>query len=221
MSTSRKSSAAPEPSNSSGALVSIDGMKAQMSERVAQTLLALIGSRPESKATARPSLSLAAQAAHLAAADAAKKAAMAAGAFALPPGPLGWLTIVPEMAAVWRIQSQLVADIAALYGRTAELGQAQMLYCLFRHTAAQAVRDLAVRVGERMLIRPATTALMQRVVGAVGVQLSQKVLSKSVSRWVPMVGAAAVSAYAYYDTQQVAKAAIEMFEREQIIENPG
>jgi len=52
------------------------------------------------------------------------------------------------------------------------------------------------------------------------VQLSQKVLSKSVSRWVPMVGAAALSAYAYYDTQQVAKAAIEMFEREQIIENP-
>ncbi|MCV2352466.1 EcsC family protein [Paucibacter sp. Y2R2-4] len=192
-----------------------------MSERMGKALLGLIGSRPESKATARPSLSLAAQAAQAAAADAAKKAAMAAGAFALPPGPLGWLTIVPEMAAVWRIQSQLVADIAALYGRTAELGQAQMLYCLFRHTAAQAVRDLAVRVGERMLVRPATTALMQRVVGAVGMQLSQKVLSKSVSRWVPMVGAAAVSAYAYYDTQQVAKAAIEMFEREQIIENPG
>lgn len=195
-------------------------VQAQMSERVSNALLGLIGSRPESKATARATLSLAAQAAHAAADDAAKKAAMAAGALALPPGPLGWLTIVPEMAAVWRIQSQLVADIAALYGRTAELGQTQMLYCLFRHTAAQAVRDLAVRVGERMLVRPATTALMQKVVGAVGVQLSQRVLGKSVSRWVPMVGAAAVSAYAYYDTQQVAKAAIEMFEREQIIENP-
>ncbi|MFY7865866.1 EcsC family protein [Roseateles sp.] len=195
-------------------------VQAHMSERVSNALLGLIGSRPESKATARATLSLAAQAAQVAAHDAAKKAAMAAGALALPPGPLGWLTIVPEMAAVWRIQSQLVADIAALYGRTAELGQTQMLYCLFRHTAAQAVRDLAVRVGERMLVRPATTALMQKVVGAVGVQLSQKVLGKSVSRWVPMVGAAAVSAYAYYDTQQVAKAAIEMFEREQIIENP-
>ncbi|MEJ6007611.1 hypothetical protein WG899_18845 [Paucibacter sp. AS339] len=195
--------------------------KAQMSERLSNALLTLIGTRPESKALPRATPSLTAQAARKAAADAASKAAMAAGAFALPPGPLGWLTILPEMAAVWRIQSQLVADIAALYGRSADLGQAQMLYCLFRHTAAQAVRDLAVRVGERMLVRPATTALMQRVVGAVGVQLSQRVLHKGVSRWVPMVGAAAVSAYAYYDTQQVAMAAIELFEREQIIENPG
>jgi hypothetical protein len=70
------------------------------------------------------------------------------------------------------------------------------------------------------LIKPATSALLQRVVGAVGAKLSQRVLQKGVSRWVPVVGAAAVSAYAYYDTQQVAKAAIELFERELIIDNP-
>ena len=32
---------------------------------------------------------------------AAAKAALAAGAMALPPGPLGWLTIRPEMVGVW------------------------------------------------------------------------------------------------------------------------
>jgi hypothetical protein len=191
-----------------------------MQSRLSTALLKLIGTAPEPKALPSASPSLAAQAAKKAAADAASKAAMAAGAFALPPGPLGWLTILPEMAAVWHIQSQLVADIAALYGRSAQLGQAQMIYCLFRHTAAQAVRDLAVRVGQRVLIRPASTALLQRVVGAVGARLSQRVLQKGVSRWVPVVGAAAVSAYAYYDTQQVAKAAIELFERDSVIDNP-
>lgn len=197
-----------------------DPSKPLMQAKLSAALLKLIGTAPQARVLPSASPSLAAVAAKAAAADAASKAAMAAGAFALPPGPLGWLTIVPEMAAVWHIQSQLVADIAALYGRSAQLGQAQMIYCLFRHTAAQAVRDLAVRVGQRVLIRPATSALLQRVVGAVGAKLSQRLLQKGLSRWVPVVGAAAVSAYAYYDTQQVAKAAIDMFERELIIDNP-
>jgi len=58
-----------------------------------------------------------------------------AGTLALPPGPLGWMTILPEMVGVWKIQAQMVADIAALYGKTATLTQEQMLYCLFKHTA--------------------------------------------------------------------------------------
>ncbi|OYU27874.1 MAG: hypothetical protein CFE41_09030 [Burkholderiales bacterium PBB2] len=186
-------------------------------DRIAQAVLSLVAQRPESQAlpSMRP-----ADAARQATGEAAAKAALAAGSLALPPGPLGWLTVLPEMLAVWRIQSQLVADIAALYGRTAELGQAQMLYCLFRHTAAQAVRDLAVRVGERWLVRPATTALLQRVAGQLGAKLGEKLLQKTVSRWVPLLGAAAVSAYAFYDTQQVGRVAIELFEREQVLDNP-
>lgn len=151
---------------------------------------------------------------------AAGKAALAAGALALPPGPLGWLTIAPEMLAVWQIQRQLVADIAALYGRSAELGPAQMLWCLFRHTAAQALRDLGVRVGERVVVRPAAQALMQRVAAAVGVQLGQQAASRALSRWVPLVGAAGVGAYAWWDTRQVGRAALALFESEQVIDNP-
>lgn len=189
-----------------------------MPGRLSTALLALVANRPDS--TRLPSRRPA-EAARAAAREAASKAGLAAGSLALPPGPLGWLTVLPEMLAVWRIQTQLVADIAALYGRTAELGQAQMLYCLFRHTAAQALRDLLVRVGERWVVRPATTLLLQQVAGKIGVKLGERVLRKSLSRWVPLVGAAAVGAYAYYDTQKVGAAAIELFELEQVIENPS
>jgi len=153
---------------------------------------------------------------------AAGKAALAAGTLALPPGPLGWATIAPEMLAVWHIQRQLVADVAALYGRSAELGPAQMLWCLFRHTAAQALRDLGVRVGERVIVRPAAQMLLQRVAEAIGVQLGKKAASRALSRWVPLVGAAGVGAYAWWDTRQVGRAALQLFENEQVIENePG
>jgi uncharacterized protein (DUF697 family) len=153
---------------------------------------------------------------------AAKRAALAAGALALPPGPLGWLTILPEMLAVWKIQAQVVSDIAALYGQDAALTKEQMLYCLFRHTAAQAVRDVVVRVGDRILVRSVSARALQTMAQMVGVKLTQRSIGKGLSRLLPVVGAVGVGAYAYYDTTQVAKTAIGLFARVIDVENePG
>lgn len=145
---------------------------------------------------------------------AAQRAALTAGSLALPPGPLGWLTLLPELIAIWKIQGQMVSDIAAAYGRHATLGREQMMWCLFRHTAAQAFRDLVVRMGDRLVFRRMSYRVAQRVAKQVGVKLTQRTLSKGLSRWLPVVGALGVGAYAYYDTGQVASTAIEMFEGE-------
>jgi hypothetical protein len=96
-----------------------------------------------------------------------------------------------------------------------------MLWCLFRHTAAQALRDLSVRVGERVIVRPATQALLQRAAGAIGLQLGKQAAGRALSRWLPVVGAAGVGAYAWWDTRQVGRAALALFEREQVIDNPA
>ena len=149
---------------------------------------------------------------------AANKAGLTAGSLALPPGPLGWLTVLPELVAIWRIQGQLVSDIAAAYGKTAKLGQEQMLWCLFRHTAAQAFRDIAIRVGDRLVFRTAATSVLQRLAGRIGVSVSKRAVGKGISRWLPIVGALGVGAYAYYDTGQVAKTAMELFSGEIHIE---
>nr|WP_049623666.1 hypothetical protein [Frateuria defendens] len=145
---------------------------------------------------------------------AAQRAALTAGSLALPPGPVGWLTLLPELVAIWRIQAQLVSDIAAAYGRHAELGREQMLWCLFRHTAAQAFRDLVVRMGDRLLFRQMSATALRRVAQRIGVHVSQRALGKGVTRWLPVVGAVGVGAYAYYDTRRVADTAIALFEGE-------
>ena len=77
-----------------------------------------------------------------------------------------------------------------------------------------------MRVGERVIVRPAAQALLQRVAGAVGLHLGQQAASRMLSRWVPVVGAAGVGAYAWWDTRQVGRAALLLFEREQVIDNP-
>jgi hypothetical protein len=134
----------------------------------------------------------------------------------LPPGPLGLMTVVPDLLAVWKIQRQLVADIAACYGKTAELRRETMIYCLFRHAAAQVVRDLVVRVGTRLLLRQATVQTVERSLQRIGVAVSHRALGRGVARWVPVAGAVGVGAYAFYDTLQVGKAARELFENDAI-----
>lgn len=183
--------------------------------RIAEAILNFIAKIPHTK---KHESSDPVKSSREAASKAAAKAGLTAGSLALPPGPLGWLTIIPELTAVWKIQAQLVADIAAIYGKEAFLTREQMLYCLFRHTVAQAFRDLVVRVGERVLIRQASLRVLQTIAQKIGIRITQRVIGKGISRWLPVVGAVGVGAYAYFDTSQVAATAIALFEQEFDIE---
>ena len=177
-------------------------------DRVGKAILDFIGHVPK---TSERAMSDPMREARRIARSAARKAAATAGGLALPPGPLGWLTVLPELLAVWKLQTQMVADIAGVFGSNAELTREQMLYCLFRHTAAQAVRDLVVRMGERYLVRKASSSAFQLAARRVGISLTKHALGSGISRWIPIVGAVGVGAYAYYDTNKVAKTAIDLF----------
>ena len=149
---------------------------------------------------------------------AATKAALTAGSLALPPGPLGWLTILPELLAVWKLQAQMVADLAGVYGKTRFLTREQMIYCLFRHLAAQAVRDLVVRVGERFLVRHVSVHALEAIARKIGIRIAHGAVGRGVSRWLPIAGALGVGAYAYYDTGRVAQTTIDLFKHKIEIE---
>ncbi|MGI8895042.1 MAG: hypothetical protein ACR2HE_05235 [Casimicrobiaceae bacterium] len=138
---------------------------------------------------------------------AAKRSAMLSGALALPPGPFGMLTVLPDLYLIWQTQRQMVADIFGLYGRSAELTRVHMLYCLFRHAASQVLRDVAVRTGQRMMMQQLSAGALKHVVSKIGANVTRRLTGRAASRWVPLAGAAAVSAYAYWDTLQVAKTA--------------
>jgi hypothetical protein len=142
----------------------------------------------------------------------AARAAALSGALALPPGVLGMLTVLPDLIAIWRIQTQMVSDIAGLYGKQMQLTRTHMLYCLFRHAASQLARDVAVRAGERFVIRQLSGGALRSVLTSVGMSVTQRVAGTAASRWLPVVGAAAVAGYAYFDTLQVARTAVSMLE---------
>ena len=144
--------------------------------------------------------------------DAAQKAARVSGSLALPPGPFGLLTVLPDLFLIWKIQRQMVADIFALHGRSAELTRTHMLYCLFRHMASQVLRDVAVRTGQRVVVEQLASGALKSTLSTLGASVTQRLAGTAATRWVPLAGAAAVGAYAYWDTLQVAKTARRLLE---------
>ncbi|HYF60133.1 MAG TPA: hypothetical protein VEA81_14375 [Burkholderiaceae bacterium] len=192
-----------------------DGRRARAGAAVGDAIVEIVSRVPATRRTAvtdpeREMRRLARQA--------ARRAAVVSGGLSLPPGPLGMLTLVPDLVAIWRIQSQLVADIAGLHGRSASLSREQMLYCLFRHAASQLLRDVVVRAGQRVVVHRLTSGAMRTLAARLGVQLSGQMVAKAASRWVPGVGAAAVAAYAWWDTERVARTAHELFSRDLVVD---
>jgi hypothetical protein len=50
-----------------------------------------------------------------------RKTAGLSAAAALPPGPIGWLTLLPKAILVWQVQARMVADIAGAFGQSGKL----------------------------------------------------------------------------------------------------
>ena len=124
--------------------------------------------------------------------SAAIKAAVVSASLSAPGGIVGILSTLPDLAAIWKIQAQLVADIAAVYGKLGYLSKQSLLWCLCKQSGAQVVRDIAVRAGTHVLLKK--TAL------------------KSLSRIVPVVGAFGSGAYAAFDTYEVSRLAKRYFQ---------
>ena len=189
--------------------------KTELSAPAQQTLLQLIenlvSSVPSSEEN--PSTNPDERAREIVRLAALKAGAVSAG-LAIPPGPAGMLTIIPDVMKVWDIQRQMVSDIAACYGQSSHLDQRMMVYCLFRHGAAMLARDILVRVGERMILKRGSLRVIQKILQRVTIKMTQKAIGKAISRWVPFVGPVVVGCYSLLDTRSVGKTAIETFSRE-------
>lgn len=189
--------------------------QAGFADRVTDTLMHLISRVPSSAEVS--SASPDARARQLAR-NAARASASISGGAALAPGPLGMLTLLPDLVGVWKVQAQMVADIAAVYGKTATLTQEQMVYCLFKHSAAQLLRDVIVREGGRYLVLPVSLRMMRSLATKIGITVGQRSFGKAIARYAPLVGALGVGAYAYYDTQKVADTAMALFSSELVVQ---
>lgn len=152
--------------------------------------------------------------------QAALKAATVSTSLSIPAGFTGVLTSIPDIAAVWRIQAQLVSDIACTYGKFALLSREAMVWCLFRHSAASLLRDVVVRTGSRIVVQKLSLTALQKLLQKIGVKISANFLGRIALRAIPAIGAIGNGAYTYFDTTEVGKTALAYFKALEGVEKP-
>lgn len=149
--------------------------------------------------------------------SAAWKAGTISATCSLPAGGLGFLTLLPELVMIFRIQGCLVKDIASIYGKSAELTRELLLFSLFKNGGAHLFRKFIEETGVKIMIRPTTVRAFQALLQKLGLDISRRVLRKNFSRWVPLAGAAITGSFAYFDTQAVGRNAQSIFSKEIVI----
>ena len=172
---------------------------------ISEMILMLISEVPESTELPVPSTpdTRATAIAH----ERALLAAGISGTLALPPGPAGMATLPVDLLTILDFQRKMIADIAAVYGKTGDLNPTTMLICMVKYGSAGTAGRMLLKAGSNKLVKRTTQQMLRKL----GVRVSQQAVGKSLSRWAPAVGAAAIAGYAYMDTKHVANRAIELF----------
>ncbi|EMY71792.1 hypothetical protein [Leptospira vanthielii] len=146
--------------------------------------------------------------------NASFKSGLVSATCSLPPGPLGILSILPELLFMYRIQGHLILDIAALYGKEVQVTKELLLYCLFKHGGAHVFRKIIEESSLKILIRPTTVKVFQTMLEKLGLLISKSIIRKQFARWIPIGGAVVTGTFAYYDTKRVGQTAKDLFSKE-------
>jgi hypothetical protein len=121
----------------------------------------------------------------------------------------GCSTVLADLAAIWRVQAQLVSDIGSVFDKTGKLSEDSIVSCLFRHAASQFAREAVTSFGERLLGHCHSQPRQ-----SLGTEIVNRAEAPKRSNLLAMIGALAVAAYAYYDTDRIGQQAIEFFTKE-------
>ena len=73
---------------------------------------------------------------------------------------------------------------------------------------------MITRVGERVVVNGTSLRALEAILTKVGVTTTERLLERGAARFIPVVGALGVAAYAYYDTRQVGHTAMDLFGQE-------
>ena len=132
-----------------------------------------------------------------------KKAGLLSATLALPTGPLGLITLMPDLTGVWKIQSQMVSDIASAYGERKRLDREQMLFCLFKHSVYHLVGEVITKSGERYIVQKLSERTFGHIVEKLALRIGSRLTLRATKIVFPLVGSAFLGACSYCDTRQV------------------
>lgn len=121
--------------------------------------------------------------------DAAKAAFRISTAAGAVPGAFGMAAIIPEVAAITRLQILLVHKIAAYY-RKPEIVSHQFILLIFANVMGIAAGESFVKkAGTTLALKVMTSDFAKRLAQKIGIELLTKAAEKSLLKWIPVITA--------------------------------
>lgn len=150
------------------------------------------------------------------AATAAFRISTAAGAV---PGAFGMAAIIPEVAAISRLQIRLVHRIAAYYEKREAVTERVVLLIFANALGVAAGESFVKKAGGAMVLRAMTSDFAARLAQRIGIELITKAAEKSVLRWIPLVTAPVFGLFSRVMTLRIGREADALFSCFQV--DPG
>ena len=142
-------------------------------------------------------------------------------AAAVPPGPFGLVTILPEIVAVTKIQMNLLYRIAKYHQQAGKVNRTLVLL-IFGNALGFAVgSEFFRKVGSRLLVESAGSPGVRNIALRIGKKITTRILPKTVARWVPFVLAPIFGAFSKSMTTKIGREANKIFRQDIAIEKPG
>ena len=149
---------------------------------------------------------------------ASNKAFSVSFASGMMPGPFGMATILPELAAVTKIQMDLLYKIAKYHGQLDKVNRTLVLYVFGCALGVTAGRLLVQRVGSRLIVKALSTQAAQKIAAAVGARIGSSFVQKSAGRWISLATAPVFARLSKRMTEKIGEHAEDLFRQDIVIE---
>lgn len=135
------------------------------------------------------------------------------GGSSLVPGPWGMVAVVPEISLVIKNQIAMVYDIGVSNGKAASINK-ELLAGIVLSAMGTGASALIVMHGSKILVKRSSLQVFQKIVSLLAGKVTQQALKSTVSKWLPVIGAAFMAWISSQMTQNIGKRANEIFQKE-------
>jgi uncharacterized tellurite resistance protein B-like protein len=135
------------------------------------------------------------------------------GGFNLVPGPWGLVGIIPELTLIFRNQLMLIYDVGMAHGKSEVLTK-ELLAGVLLDAFGIGAGSLFVMQGSKLIVKRVSLRVFQRIVALLAGRVTQQALKSALSKWVPVLGAAAMAAWVHYMTKKVGRKAAEVLSQD-------
>jgi len=126
------------------------------------------------------------------------------------PAPLGLATIIPEIGATMSNHSKMVYDLCIAKGKEEQITTELLMTLTFQLTGGAIIIGIAEKQASKFIINKLSPKLMKQVCESFAIKITSNAAKSSVAKFIPVLGAAAFSAWATYTTYSIGNESIQV-----------